>query len=252
MSTNKNILVDHLDETLQGRSLPEAEVLLAQDSNAREEWQYLQLAVEAIQHEGLFNQVRAIRESSQQQTPVVSMKRSVVRTLFRNSMRVAASLLFLVLAVATYKYITTSTGDLYTENYTAFNLSVSRGSEAGNQIEQAYRNKDWQGVINTFSQADSFNNKSLFLIGIAYMEIKQYGNAIQQFNSILDHNLQTGDDYFNDDAEYYLALSYLANKQAPEAVSLIQKIKADKAHLYNQKAAEISSVELSIIEYKSK
>ena len=107
------------------------------------------------------------------------------------------------------------------------------------------------GFFNAFNAADSVNNKSIFLIGIAYMEVKQYGNAIQSFTNILNNNSQTGDDYFNDDAEYYLALSYLANKQVPEAIELIKKIKADKTHLYNSKAAEISATDLSIIEYKN-
>jgi hypothetical protein len=51
---NQEILIDHLDKTLQGESLPEAEALMAADSNAREEWQYLQTAVEAVQHAALY------------------------------------------------------------------------------------------------------------------------------------------------------------------------------------------------------
>ena len=39
---NQELLIDHLDKKMQGESLPEAEALLQTDSNAREEWQYLQ------------------------------------------------------------------------------------------------------------------------------------------------------------------------------------------------------------------
>ena len=60
------------------------------------------------------------------------------------------------------------------------------------------------------------------------------------------------DDSFREDAEYYGALAYLANHNVKQALELINQIKANPDHKYYPMVQYISTVDLKIIELKSK
>jgi tetratricopeptide (TPR) repeat protein len=246
---NQELLIDHLDKTLQGEALPEAEALIARDSEAREEWQYLQSAVDAVQHAALHAKVAAIREEMQS-TPVVSIQRPVVRNMTRRMFRIAAAVVLLVGAVAVYKFATVSSESFYNDHYSSYTLSTARGEGETSLLEQAYRNNNWNEVVTQYNALAAKTNKDHFLAGVAAMELKQYTQAIERFNAVLNSNTGTGDSYFQDEAEYYLALAYIANKQTKEADSLLRKIKADNGHLYQQKANNMLGLDWKIVEFK--
>jgi hypothetical protein len=48
-----------------------------------------------------------------------------------------------------------------------------------------------------------------------------------------------------------MALVYLANNEAAKALPLLEKIKADKNHLYNEKVNGMSTVDIDILKYKA-
>ena len=60
----------------------------------------------------------------------------------------------------------------------------------------------------------------------------------------------SGDNYFQDEADYYLALCYLAVNKTELAIPIIEKIKADTSHIYNKKAKGISAIDLKVLQYK--
>lgn len=242
---NQELLIDHLDRTLQGESVPEAEALLASDSQAREDWQYLQAAVEAVQHNALQAKVAVIR-AEMQTAPVIRMRKSAVRTIFR----VAAVLVLVLGAVTVYKFVTVSSDKLYQKHYSSYTLNTSRGEAETSPLDQAYRNNNWTEVSNLYNATASKTNKDHFLGGMAAMELKQYPQAIERLDAVLDNNRRTGDNYFQDEAEYYLALAYIANDQAGEAAPLLRRIAADNNSPYAQKAADISGLDLKILELK--
>src|SRR5262245_17436792 len=123
---NQEILIDHLDKTLQGESLPEGEALIANDSNAREEWQYLQTAVDAVQHSALNDKVAAIR-AEMQTASVVSIKQPVVRKITRRVIRIAAAVVLLVGTAVVYKFASVSSQSFYNEHYSSYTLATTRG-----------------------------------------------------------------------------------------------------------------------------
>jgi hypothetical protein len=246
---NQELLIDHLDKTMQGESLPEAEALLAGDSNAREEWQYLQTAVEAIQHTALQAKVAAIR-AEMQSASVVPMRQLVVRRMTRNIFRVAAAVILLVGAVAVYKFMTVSAKNFYQDNYSSYTLTTTRSEGETSLLEQAYRNSNWNEVVTQYNAIAVKTNKDHFLAGMAAMELKQYPQAIERLSEVLNSNVRTGDNYFQDEAEYYLALAYIANNQTGEAATLLRKIKANNGHLYQQKAKDMLGLDWKILELK--
>jgi hypothetical protein len=71
------------------------------------------------------------------------------------------------------------------------------------------------------------------------------------FEQVRANNAQTGKDYFQDDAQYYGALSDLAGGHAQQAVTALQQIRADKDHLYHEQASRIGKIDLEILKIKA-
>jgi tetratricopeptide (TPR) repeat protein len=246
---NHEILIDHLDKTIQGESLPEAEALLANDNEAREDFQYLQTAVEAVKHTALHARVAAVR-AEMQPAAVVPIRKTEAHTITRNILRVAAVLFLLLGSVTVYKLVTVSSGDLFQKHYTSYTLNTARGEEATSPLEQAYRNNSWSEVSTQYEATVSKTSKDHFLAAMASMELEQYPQAIERLNAVLNNNVRTGDNYFQDEAEYYLALAYVADDKAEEAAPLLKRISAEDGHLYQQKAKDIIGIDLKILELK--
>ena len=252
-SRYEHLLVNYLDRTLEEREMREIEELINTDAEVRSQWQFMQLAVDAVEYIALNDQVAAVKEQFRTIQPleVINEQRRGMVVMMRNIYKVAACLLFLVIAGAGYKYISTSAIDMYKQSFIPYTLSTSRGSSTINEIELAYRNKNWNQVLTAFDKYAEKDNKTLFLAGMANMQLQQYAAAGKMFEQVLAHNAQTGDDYFQDEAQYYLAMSYLANGQAKEAITLLQQIRTNKNHLYNRQASQISSTDLRILAFKS-
>jgi len=244
-------LIDQLDHFVQTGDQSLVQEQIAANKDIAEEWIMLQSAVMAIREAGLNDQVSMIRKEYESDKSAKKNKPSgIVRTMYRNTLRIAASIMILLGAAAVYKYATVSSGAFYTHQYTAYELSTSRGAEAIDPIEKAYRSKDWNAVIYRFNETTDKNPKSTFLTAMANLELKKYSSAISLFQKVLEYDKQTTQPYFHDEAEYYLALSYLGDHQSAKAIELLKKIKMDPNHLYNQIVNNMSWIDLKIIEYK--
>jgi len=252
MSNNPEYLIDQLDQSLSGAIAPELSERLILDQELAQEWQTLSLAVMAIREAGLNDKVAAIRkEFLAQPVQETKHKPAVVRTLYKNVLRIAASIILLAGAVSIYKYSTVNSIAVYDKYYSPFELNTSRGGGSSDMMEKAFRDRNWKEVISQFNGLQVKNNKSYFLAGMADMELKNPAAAVPLFEQIINNNKQSGENYFQDEAEYYLALAYLGSNAPAKAVSLLKKIKGDKDHLYNRIVNDMSWVDLNIVEYKN-
>jgi hypothetical protein len=253
MQENKQIvLIDLLDGRLTGEELVAAEQLLAGgDKESTDYFSQLQLAKEAVQYAALYDQVAAVKAQFSQSS-VTTAPKAIVRPMIRNVFRAAAVLVLLIGAGIVYKYVTTSSTEFYTENYSTYDLSTARGDNPDDNIDELYRERKWSAVINQFNAAAVKDNKHYFLAGVANMELKDYKAATGMFQHIMAENARLNDDLFQDQAEYYLALTYIADNQPDKAVAILRPIKADKNHLYHQKVSAMSWLDLNILEIKKK
>lgn len=89
-----------------------------------------------------------------------------------------------------------------------------------------------------------------FLTGMADLELKRYNDAIEHFEQIMAVNAQAGTDFFQDEAQYYLAISWLAKDKVNEALPILEKIRADKNHLFHDKVEQMSFLDLRLVQYK--
>ena len=247
------LLIDHLDKNLSSEESVRAEALIGGDKNAAESWEYLKMAVEAVELSAIREQVMAVRRSVHIE-PVAEAPVSggVVRSMYRTGLRIAAVLILLMGVSIFYKYSTVSNTSVYQQYFTDYNLNTSRGAASRNAMDEAYRNQNWNGVLSAFNQETEKTNKSYFLAGMADMKMQKFSDAVGNFEHILSANAKSGDTYYQDEAEYYLALAYLMNKQTEKAVSLLNQIGADSNQTYSPLVRQISSTDLKIIELKSK
>ena len=82
-------------------------------------------------------------------------------------------------------------------------------------------------VIWDFKNLSAPVPEEYLLTGIAYLEKNQPEKAIETFKILIQKNQNSKTDFFEDDAEYYLAMSYLDNQESEKALPIFEKIKAD-------------------------
>jgi tetratricopeptide (TPR) repeat protein len=272
-------LIDQLDESRTGKQSASLQRLIAEDIEAAQEWSYLNLAVDALKETGLYEQVGSVRETlnaeqaaAEQQTvaddrytdqyiappanraipqiPAAKASGGIVRTINRYGLRAAAVMLILTGGSTVYKYVTTSSESLYGRYYSSFGLNTSRGAGTETPIMQAYNDKNWKTVLSLATATKKPDNQTEFLAGMANLELKQCDEAINHFEQVLAANAQAGTDFYQDDAEYYLAISWLACHKVNQAMPMLEKIKADTHHQYHEKVAKMSFFDLRLAQYK--
>jgi len=252
--SNEEILIDYLDNQLAGEELVKAEQLIREDSAAAKEMEHLRFSVGLVREAAVFEQVTAVRAAFSTDAKIISFKKeegvAVVRSLSKNILRIAAAVILFICGASVYKYAATSPSSVYNENFSSFDLSTSRGNNDDNELEKAYRAKDWMAVEKKFNGQKEKTTKSWFLAGMADMELKNYDKAIVSFNEVITENKNRTDTYYEDEAEYYLALSYLAAHQTGSGVELLKKIRSDKNHLFYKKASAISAIDVRVLELK--
>ena len=252
--SKEEILIDYLDNRLEGAERLEAEQLIREDATAAQEMENLLFSISLIREAALLEQVMDVRKEFSSGAKVVPFQKkegsAVVRSFSKNLLRIAAMVLLLLGAGGVYKYSATTSSSVYNESFASFDLETSRGANNDGELEKAYRNQNWTSVKNIFSAQKEKTIKSWFLAGMADMELKNYATAIGSFKEVINQNKNNTDAYYQDEAEYYLALAYLGANQPGEGLALLEKIRSDKDHLYYKKALAIPALDLKMLELK--
>ncbi|MBC8033078.1 MAG: hypothetical protein H7Y03_02970 [Chitinophagaceae bacterium] len=250
---NFKLLTGHLDGELQPAEREAVERQIRENDEWNEEWSNIQRSVEAIRHSGLYGHVGAIRKQYDALQAVDNVaSRTPVRSIVRNLYRIAAFVLLIAGSASVYQYMATNPASIYNQQYAAYSLGSNRGSADASAIEEAYRNGDWKKAAEAYGRWGKYDTKHCFLAGMAQMELKQYKDAAIKFTQVLAYNREHSDNYFRDEAEFYLAMSYLATGEVSLAVPLLKKIRAESNHLFQQRVARLSVVEMNILEFKER
>ena len=153
-------------------------------------------------------------------TPGVSLK--TILSCFAVSFFVTAGFCTL------YIYIKATPAKLFSENYHHYDRHLLRdGSSGHSAIREDYSAGKMDSVIWDFKNLNAPVPEEYLLAGIAYLEKNQPEKAIETFKTLIQKNQNSKTDFFEDDAEYYLAMSYLDNQESEKALPIFEKIKAD-------------------------
>jgi tetratricopeptide (TPR) repeat protein len=229
-------LVQYLDGELVGAEKESLEQLLASDKNLQNELESLKSATGAIKLYGLNRTVSVIHQQmmNEMQSPVKRISKG--RKIVRYSMAIAAGLLLLAGGFLAYNFYTLSPDKVFASAYSPYEVvTVRDGNIIGTPVEKAYRKKDYKEVLRIHDAGEDKTPKGEFLCGVAAIEINDNKKAIKCFKEVLDLNTQNKKTELNDEAEYYLSLSLIRNKNYGEALGILNKIKEDTNHLYAEK-----------------
>jgi tetratricopeptide (TPR) repeat protein len=155
-----------------------------------------------------------------------------------------------MLGLGVYQYISITPDKLFSSNYTAYSLGVNRGTVESNMMENSFQEKNYSAVIAQFEILKELGAKENFLAGQAYLETNNYQKAIESFKNVLAKNIAENKTTFNDDAQYFLASSYIKNNDIKLATPLFEAIHNNKNHLYNDKMTTSFMRNLKILNWK--
>lgn len=172
-------------------------------------------------------------------------RRRISRSVFLRTAVAAASLIVLVVAgwfamnVWQRTYTHEEVFTMYYEPYDmpSYRDGNSPADEIFRQALLTYQNRDFEKAIVLFEQVlgrDSLKMDANLMSGISKIETERYGEANQNFRSIIDHR----DNLFIEQAQWYLGLSYLMAGEPELAVEMFGFI-SETEGFYRKKAAKV-------------
>src|ERR1041385_321048 len=127
--SKEEILIDYLDNRLEGAARLEAEQLINEDATAAAEMENLAFSVDLIREASVLEQVMDVRKEFAATAKVVPFQKKqggvVVHSFGKNLMRIAAMVLLLLGAGGVYKYAATTSSSVYNESFVSFDLETS-------------------------------------------------------------------------------------------------------------------------------
>jgi hypothetical protein len=232
-STNTDLLIRYLDGELEGAELESVKKDIEADPALHEELENLSLAKKAVTAYGMHKKIQSIHPKMMQELRENSGKGTgVTRMIFQYGFRAAAILIVLFGISVFYQYYTSTPEKLFNENFQSYDLRVTRGS-SNSSLEDLYEKGDMTGLINRFNHLKSPQVADYFLAANAYLNTRRPDSAVILFVGLENLNRTNQTHYFEEDTEYFLALSYLANKEPVKALPLFEKIHANPGHPFH-------------------
>lgn len=237
MTEQFNIIEDYLDDNLNEKEVQqfikekENNQDLANEFNLRNEINH------AIMDKGLME----LREKLEKQRkhyslnyPFLNIHRDLIKTW-----HLAAASFALILVTGGLWYMlssrTHSTEKLAIKYYKPAHpikqvRSIKMSSdEALQNAFNHYKQKDYETALFYFSTLKS-QITAKFYSGICYIELEQYNNAIGSFEFVINDN----NNLFVEQADWYLGLIYLMNKQKDKAIEQFNKISKSESYYAGQ------------------
>ena len=243
---SENIPEQSLDDYVQGKTSRDNLIRTLQNNNianAEYEVDLHHAAVAALQRSEVYRQVSNVHQSfisKNQSAEVVKLnhdnKIKTIRKPVYWILRIAAVVVLVLGSKFLYDYNNTSAESLYSEIYQSYSVNTNRASFTEivpHKMKENFKAGDYTGVIKTYESLANTTVREKFLTAISYHETGVYEKAIRIFKEILVFNSSSANRLYNDEAEFYLGLSYLKINNVKEARILFEKINNDKAHTYH-------------------
>ena len=231
-------LMRYLDNEMDGQELAAFEQKLDADAALFAEAENMGLARHAVKLYGAVQQVSQIHaeEIAEIKNTVPVIKMSPYRKIIRYSIAAAASVVLIFLGAQFFNQSKPSGDQLFAQAYTRFEPSAMRGAAADTfAIEKAYRAHHDADVIVLYHSGAVTRREEMLMAGISCLETNRAAEGVAILKSLVEKNTYTNLTAFNDEANYYLALALLKNKNYAEAAALMEKINADTNNPYRNK-----------------
>lgn len=160
--------------------------------------------------------------------------------IFKKVARTAAALaaigILVLAATRGYRFYKLSPDELYAEAFMPYTLPAELHDTtiAHSSIIRFYQGKQFDSVIRRAKKQVLLSHDETLLAGVSYLVADDPFWAISPLKKLLDHP----DAKVRSEAEYYLALAYLKNKDYDYALTVIQRIRRTRGHKYNARFSD--------------
>jgi tetratricopeptide (TPR) repeat protein len=180
---------------------------------------------------------------------VIEMKKRTGSSLRKNVIRTAkyaaAAALLAIISSALYFALRAGSPDqLYTKYYAryenpgAVRSVVNTGNSLMENAIASYTARDYETAIGYLEQlivTEQGDIETVFMHGMASMEVNNYPSATGSFTKVLEHN----DNLYLEDAAWYLGLCYMMTEDIDRAVKQFDAISASKSR-YSKEARKLA------------
>jgi tetratricopeptide (TPR) repeat protein len=167
----------------------------------------------------------------------------------RKIFSIAASIVLLLGLFFIYNQIFVGGENLYHQFYNDYYLINERSDNdlINDPLANHFNSKDYPKVLQMVAANPAAGQREKFIGGYAAFILDDHALAQILFKEILEKNKLTDINLYNDEAEYFLALSYLKNKEYEKAIGLFEKIRANSFHIYHEKVSRYNLIRIKIL-----
>ncbi len=240
---NLETIEKYIDGELAGKELLNFEELISTNSSLNRDYR---LSLE-INKSIVEDDVMQLRETlDYMYNENVKIKRSPNTFAKRKVFYAAASIALLLAIGGFYKNFTDgkmSGSSIYDKYYQPYEVSVTYRS-GNTEVDkvflsalQKYEEREYEKAMVLFEQLLEIKKNDMALnlySGITYMEEKEYQNASNSFNNIIDNK----NNLFVEQAKWYLSLCYVITEDKENAITLLNELVQEESY-YKKDAKHI-------------
>ncbi len=228
---------------------------LAQNTSLTEEVESIRSAGSLVRNYGQREELKAIHQK------MLDSQKHTQSTVFQGInfyLRIAAIIVFLVVAWSGIGFATLTPSSLYADEYSGYVPDAVRGAESPKRpkteqlMQVEYVNANYVRVAQLYKESASKTLKETFIAGNAYLALDQPNIAASCFKRVMYLSAKENTYDYYQDAEYYLAWSYLKNNQLNEAIKLFDKIYHSEFHTHNPDVDSWFYWKLKLLQWKKK
>jgi hypothetical protein len=233
LHNNDETLMRYLDGEMNQTEREEFELQLQNDAVLKERLDSLKIAVVSIKQYGTIEKVRSVHSQMMQELSFEKREAKVVpvKRIVKYSLAIAASIIIVLVGVNFFTSSQLSSEKLYNEAFVDYDASGSRTNEQQPEITSLYGAHNYTAVVGK-ANSQGLSQKDSLLVGLSYLKTNQLHKAASWFATISQQSP------VKQDAEFYLAMTYLKNKNYGEAVRLMEQIHGNPSHVYHNQFAE--------------
>lgn len=195
-------------------------------------------AIAAVQQYNLVKQVQLVHQQfiNTAKTTTQLQEAKVIRmSPVKMMMRIAAAVVLLLTSLTAVQYFTSTGSSFYHNLNEDYIVNNTRDGQQASAIIEAYQSGNYKRTIELFEQINNPGNRELFITANSLMQLNNTTRSIELYLQILNNNRTVAQKFYQDEAEYYLAMAYLKNNETDKALPILTQIADDKNHTYHDK-----------------
>lgn len=241
-------IIAYLNGELTSKESAQLKEKIAADPTVAEEFQMLKSLHQSAHDEDFLDQLFALRMENKHKSRHGSNP-EIRPNASRDNVRIIRYLIYVAAAVSVLMLVYFITGQendnqtpesLFAKYYNGYDqiVEMRSGEDTTGMFANGmklYSSGNWEGAIHSLNQARrNLELTAAFYIGMCYLELQEYAKAEAQFHRVIEHS---GD--FRQEAQWYLALTLLADNKTGESEKLLQAIVEQKNHYFGEKAEKL-------------